>query len=228
MLDDAIAYPRRDEDEWLRTTLVGGLALVLGFVPVLPELVLGGYYARLLSTPESETPPRFEDWEDLLIDGLRLFVVSLVYTLVPAFLLGLLGAMFAAVVGIGALTLPVEPGSGAARSLGAVVFLAVVFLWVVALVLGLVAAYVAPAAAALAARDESLGAGFDFGRVRRVVGSGDYAGAWLRALLVVAVGSLVGGALVIVFFLGLFVVFYATVVATRLLAVGVDRALTTG
>lgn len=82
MLEDALSYPRRD-DSW-RTVVIGGLLTCFGFL-LLPLFVVYGYGVHVLRSSalgEAEAPP-FDDWSDLLVDGLKAFAISLAYGFVP-------------------------------------------------------------------------------------------------------------------------------------------------
>ena len=84
-----LAYPFRDP-KWGNKLLVGSAVLLAGFiVPVVPGLFVMGYFARLLRQVIVDGEwrlPEWDDWGQMLTDGLKLFAVSLVYSL-PAIVL---------------------------------------------------------------------------------------------------------------------------------------------
>ncbi len=84
-----LAYPFRDP-RWGSKLLVGSAVMLAGFiVPVVPGLFLMGYFARILRQAIAGGEwrlPEWDEWGQMLTDGLKLFGVSLVYSL-PAIVL---------------------------------------------------------------------------------------------------------------------------------------------
>lgn len=96
-LQNLLAFPFRDEEARKRF-LIASLVGMAGFViPILPWLALYGYAARMMRQviDENREPsmPEWTDWNELLIDGLRFFVLRLVLV-IPIFLLLFLGFAF--------------------------------------------------------------------------------------------------------------------------------------
>ena len=211
MIQDALGYLRTDDD-WTRTVLIGGILSLLG-VLIVPTILVGGYLVRVLrrTMHGDDRPPAFDEWETLLIDGAKAFAITLAYGLVPA-------AVAAAVVAGGLLSFSVVGGSGAGGATAGGVGVAVVVVGsLLALVLGLLAAYVVPAAIAAFAETDRIGSAFSIAALRPVLTSGTYATAWVTALAVIIGAGLIAGALnaipVIGFVIGGFVGFYAAVTA---------------
>jgi len=206
MIEEAIDYPRSGDDA-LTKILVGG---VLGMLSVLvvPAFLLLGYYVRVLRSVEAdvETPPAFEEWGDLLVDGLKAFAIGLVYAIVPLVVIAITagGTIAAAVAG------DVPPGAFAGAFLG---FAVGGLLWLVAM-------YVIPAALASFASEGRVGAAFDWSVLRPVLLHGRYATGWLVALVFFVVAGVVVGILNVVpplgFVVGAFVNFYVGVAAAYL------------
>ena len=221
MLSDALSFPRQSED-WLPTLLVGGILVLLSPL-ILPALVVQGYLVRVLgqAAENGQTPPSFTDWGGLLVDGLKLLVVNLVYGVVitvPAVLL--LGSLL---IAIPSAPVPVEPGSTPpAPSGGSGLGLLVVF----ALLAVLLLAYLLPAAFANLAIEGRLGAGFHLRTIAAGAFTTEYASAWLLALFVGFLGSLVGSLLTFVV-VGVFVLFYVQVVLYYLVGRGFAEGLAT-
>jgi MFS family permease len=222
MLSEAFAYPRRDDD-WLRTVLIGGVLLL--FSPLfLPALVVQGYLVRVLQGVVGgvEEPPVFEEWVEMLIDGVKLLVVQFVYGLVPT-VLAMVG-VFVAGVGVFVASEGGQPGGGVGAGVG--LFAVLVFL--LAFLFGLLAAYLTPAALANFAREDDLMAAFDVGTIREVVSSRAYFVAALYAIvasIVVAVASVLVAATIVGAILVPFVAFYGQVVTYHVLGRGFVRAL---
>lgn len=204
IISESINYLRNSNDV-ARTVLIGGLLSILSFL-LIPAFIVSGYLVRVLQrTMESnDEAPVFEDWERLLVDGLKAFAIAFVYGLVPAIVGFVLvgGGIMAAFSG------------DAGATIGGTSILLGVFL---SLALGLIAWYVIPAATANFAETGRLSDGFDIGALRPVLLSGTYATGWLLALGVIVLGGVVAGMLGVVpvvgALAGVFVTFYAAVAA---------------
>ncbi|KTG27223.1 DUF4013 domain-containing protein [Haloferax profundi] len=207
MISESINYLRNGED-WVKTVLIGGVLGLLSFL-IIPTFLVIGYLLRVVRATMrgDEEPPEFDEWGDMLVDGLKGFAIAFVYFLIPAIVALVFG--FAGLIGIVA-----GGGSDAAGAFGGIVTLLGLL---VAFVLSLAAAYLVPAALANYAETDRLGAGFDFGTLRPILTSGKYATAWLTAFVVLFAASLVVGILNVVpllgFVVGAFVTFYASVAA---------------
>ncbi|ELZ81624.1 hypothetical protein C454_08199 [Haloferax gibbonsii ATCC 33959] len=206
MLSESLNYLRNGED-WVKTVLIGGVLGLLSFL-IVPTFLVIGYLLRVVraTMKGDEVPPEFDDWGDMAIDGVKGFAIAFVYALVPAIIAGVFG--FAGIVGAAA------GGSDAAGALGGIVALVGLLL---AFVLGLLAAYLIPAALSNYAETDRMGAAFDFGTLRPILTSGKYATAWLTAFAVLFASSIVVGVLNVIpllgFVVGAFVTFYAAVAA---------------
>lgn len=214
MLGDAFDFVR-DSDDWVPTTFIGGLLSALSFL-ILPGLIVQGYLIRVLrdSVDGESEAPSFTRWGELLVDGLKVLLIGFAYSLivvVPVVLISL--------VVLGGASLGGD--SGGVRLFAS---LASVLLFLVAFALSLVVAYLLPAAMANFAVEGRLSAAFDFGTIRRVIFTGDYAIAWLVGLIVNVAGGLIGGALTILA-VGIFIVFLAQVLTFYVWGRGFAEAL---
>jgi hypothetical protein len=218
MIEDALHYPRADDD-WTRTVLIGGILSLLGAL-IVPTILVLGYLVRVLERTMhgDEHPPAFDEWGEMLVDGVKAFAITLAYGLVPAVLavVFVVGSIlpFTVVEGSSAGGAAASTAGTAAGGLGLVVLLVGGLL---TLATALVAAYVVPAAIAALAETGEITAGFSVSRLRPALLSGTYAVAWLWAFAVVVGAGLLAGALnaipIIGFVIGGFVGFYAAVVA---------------
>lgn len=222
MLGDALRFPFAGDDG-TKSLLLGGVMLLLGFL-VLPALVAQGYFVRVLraAVAGDDEAPAFDDWVDLLVDGLQLLVIALAYVIVPTMLL----MMVATVVLVGGAAYAADSPGVALGTLGVVGGLILAG----ALLLLLLAAYLLPAATANFARHDNIAAAFDLGTVVDAAFSTDYLVAAVLAFVVgVGVGilSLVLAVLTFGLFLFLlaFVQFYVQVVVYHLFGRGFARAL---
>lgn len=214
MLDKAINYPR-NSDEALMTIIIGGLLTLFSFLLV-PLLPLYGYLMNVLRSgmDHGEEPPVFGDWNDLFVEGAKVFVISLAYFLIPL-------VIFTVTVG-GAAISTLSGNAGAGTVLGALAG------FTVASLVSLVFYYVLPAALANFARSGDIGSAFAFGELRPVLFSGSYARGWLLALGVIIVAGIVTSLLNVVpllgFVAGMFVTFYAVVAAFYIYGQAFDDA----
>jgi hypothetical protein len=202
--EDAINYPRSGDDP-LPAILIGGILTMLGMF-VLPLVVVLGYLMQVLAAAigDDSEPPRFEDWGQLLFDGVKAFAIGFIYLLIPTVVFGVsVGGLVLEAVLTGDVTVGTVAGSLAGFAISGL--------------LALLAWYVIPAALANAADTGRFAAGFAFGDIRPVMFSGGYATAWLLALVLFVVGGAIVGFLGAIpplgFVVGGFVFFYLDVVA---------------
>jgi len=214
MIQQSLQYLRNDEEQWVKTVLIGGILSLLGFL-IIPSFLVLGYLVRVVrgTMHDDEQPPVFDEWGDLFVDGIKAFVVAFVYGLIPA-------VIAAVVIGGSALSFVVGGGSESASLVG----LGMAGLLVgglLAFVLSLLAAYVIPAAVAAFAETDQLGAAFSVGELRPVLTSGTYATAWAYGIALIIAAGLIAGALnavpVIGTVIGGFIAFYAAVAAYYLI-----------
>lgn len=96
----SFTYMFRQRD-WIGKVLVGGLLLL---VPILGWLLVSGYIVRVVRNAAhlSEQLPEWNDWGELLRDGLILFVGGLIYGVPGALLsrMGDFGGFFSSIWGI--------------------------------------------------------------------------------------------------------------------------------
>jgi hypothetical protein len=189
MIRDSLDY-LRTSDGWIRTVAIGGLLTLFG-VLVVPTILVAGYLVRVLRATMhgDDVPPAFDEWSDLASDGLRAFAIVFVYGVVPALLVALTAAAAVLVAG---------PGPRSGLVVGTVTAVG----GLVALALGLLSAYVIPAALANYAERGTVRAGFAVDDLRPVLTSGTYAMAWVAGAVVVLGGVLAAGLLNVVPVLG--------------------------
>jgi hypothetical protein len=213
MIEASLNY-LRESDDAVVTLLIGGV-LLLASPLLIPAFAVLGYVVRVLrrTADGDDEPPVFDAWGELLVDGLKAFVVAFVYSLLP------LGVV-AVAAGLSIGTLAVVPGGETAGVGTVVVGLIVLVAGLVSLLLSLVGLYVTPAALAAVADSGRVGDGFALGTLWGVISKRAYATGWLTAAVVVLAGSLAVGVLSVVPILGtiagLFVQFYALVAAAAI------------
>lgn len=160
---------------------------ILGIITILSSLIIPGflllgYFLRIIksSIAGSSEPPQFDDWVGMFTDGLKVFVVLLIYSLIPTVLI---------LLGIWAALLPMlsVPGSGSllnpSVSVGLVggvaligIGLEILVSFIIAIALGNMAYY------------NELGAAFRLGEITgkiREIGGVDYF-IWYVVMLIIA------------------------------------------
>jgi hypothetical protein len=220
-LKAALWYPWNDGESG--TTLVAGGILTLLSPLVIPAFLVLGYLLGVVEAvlAGSDDPPPFEDWQTLLVDGVKATVVLLAYLVVPMAVATVLLAVIAGAVGFrfprGVFTLSSVTAIG-----GAAIIVALLLAGLLLLL-----AYLAPAALVHLARTRRLGAAFDVDDVRGLARADTYGSAWLLAVAVFAANAVV---LVILNAAGVgvilsgFLSFYAFVAMSSLYARGAGAA----
>src|SRR5262245_17443241 len=96
-LNDLVVFPLEDSEARKRF-LVGCLIYLAGFfIPILPWLITSGYNAIIIRQVLNGEKPHlvpWDNWEELLKDGARLFGIGLVYSIPLLILLINLFLMF--------------------------------------------------------------------------------------------------------------------------------------
>ncbi len=212
-IESAIRYPM-NRDDWITTIGIGGILTFLSFLLIPILFVYGLAVKAMRSTMEGDdVPPTFDDWEDLLIDGLKAGVIGLVYTIIPFLLFWL-------VVG-SALASAIFGGDEGIAAAIAGVFVG----FLVTAIVGLVFAYVASIGIVNFAREGTIGAGFDFDVIRQVATDGDYVIAFLIVIGISIGIGIVTSIPLIGWLIAPFLGFYGTLVYARLLSTGFQDAL---
>lgn len=224
MLEEALSYPQ-DDDDLVRPYLIGSVLLLVSFVVGLTVIPLYGYLLQVLDDGRTGERglPAFEDFETIVIDGLKLFVLNLLYTGIPGILLSVVGGLvfFLAVVSGVAVF---DGGSGGGSALFLVLLLVGGLVTLVALVLALVGSLLLPAALARMRVQDDFGAALDVREVFGVAKNVDYLVAILLAWVVGFGFSVVGGLLSVVL-VGLPVLLYGFMAVFHLYGQGYARAV---
>ncbi len=80
-IDDALTYPMEDDD-WTVTVLIGGGLSLLSFL-IVPAILVYGYLVQAIRkrADGATQPPGFEDWGELLVDGVKAWLIGIEYML---------------------------------------------------------------------------------------------------------------------------------------------------
>jgi hypothetical protein len=175
-----------EDDAWLTKILIAAAIILLGvlfswllLIPaILAAALINGYMVEIIRKVVGgnlDELPEWDNWGDLIVDGLKVIVIQLVYAL-PAIILSV------------CLAIPMAAISDNAEGLS--VFLSVVLscfliLWAI------VVSIVLPAATAVFAATNDLGAAFRFGEVFALVR--DNLSTYLITFIMSWVASFLGG-----------------------------------
>jgi len=247
-IEAAVKYPMNDEEEWVKTTLIGGGIVMFSFglifvtymiafltfgigAVLLPFAVIGavlisaavlGYVIEVMrrTIRGDDTPPRFSDVGELVKDGLYGTAIGFIYQLPLIVLGGVMATLMFVMYGASAFF-----ESDAAFAGTTILFflgfgLGSLFLVVYSLGVG----YLLPASLCAYAHRGTISAAFDYDRIKRVALSKEYAVAFVVALGINLVASQVMQFLMIVL-VGFFLQFYVAVVYGRIISEGYADAL---
>lgn len=221
-IESAVKFPMEDDD-WIVTTLIGGLIYVASIF-FFPVFLVNGYFVKVAreAMEGSAEPPAFENWGELFVDGIKAFVIVTVYQIIPL-------AVFA-VVGGGSIVAMLS-GSEAGAGVG---LLGLLGAFAIYGVLALVFGYFGLAGLMNFVATGSVGAGFDVGTIIDVATDRDWLTAWAYVIGINIAFSVVFGvigAIPIVNFLLLFAApfasFYLGVVMYRIWGQGFVAATRT-
>lgn len=219
-VESLVTYPM-ESDDWIITVAIGGVMSIFSFL-IVPWFLIAGYMIRAIRAgmEGADEPPVFDEWGELLKEGVVASVIGFVYQLIPL-------AVF--VVFVGGSFLALLTGSEAGAGIGFFGLLGGMFLW---WILSLVFGYVGLAGIANYAKEGTIGAGFDFGTITQVATTGDYVMAWVYVIVLNVVVGIVVGLLNIIPFLGAivgaFIGFYALIIASWLWGDGFASATNAG
>ncbi|UPM42023.1 DUF4013 domain-containing protein [Halocatena salina] len=196
MIGDAIKYPTQ-HDDWIKIILIGGGLYVFSMIPLIGMiggLLLSGYYVRTLraAAMEEETPPVFDEWTEMLIDGITYVGIALVYLLIPTILSVIL--------------LLIAGGDSLVGLL-------------MTAVLVLVAVYLLPVALTNFAVTDSVDKAFDLSTISDAAFTSEYFTAVVLAVVVGFALSLIG-TISILLLVGILIIFYMNVVVHYILGKG--------
>ena len=189
-LGRALDHPFKDKD-WPAKMLIGA---GIGLVPIL-NFALNGYSLEVLRNTEHGQDVPLPKWDDLgkhFIEGAKLFVVQLIYSipiLAMVFVLMIIGLG----VGLGAERM----SSGVRDTVTSGFAIATIALSCLAFLFGLVIAFLTPAMYIQVARTGTIGAAFRFNEMMALVqrNVGDYI---VVVLAPVIVGVVLGGVLSVI------------------------------
>lgn len=198
IVSDSIKYPASD----LKKLIILGLMFLTSFLIVPIFLAMGyGFRALKASIAGAEDLPEFDEWGEMLVDGLKVFVVQFVYFLIPALII-IIGswasiAALAAASTTGTMTDP--------TAFIGIISGTVLIGGIVAIILGLISTI---ALANMAYNDSELGAAFRFSEIMNIIsqiGWVDYIIWYIVIMIILMIISIISSLVMIIPILGFFV-----------------------
>ncbi len=185
LTSDAMKYPSQD---WKKVIILG--ILVLTSFLIVPAFLVMGYVFRALkwSIAGVDQLPDFDEWGEMFTDGLKIFVVELVYFIIP-FIIIFLGIW----VSIGSL---VALGASGNDLMPAAAFSALSLTWGL-LVMGLIVAVIfgvffTIGIANMAYYDSKIGAAFRFREILNIINAIGWVDYILWYIMMIILGMIMG------------------------------------
>jgi hypothetical protein len=182
IISDSIKYPTSD---WKKILILGFMFLI-SFLIVPIFLVMGyGFRALKASIAGSDELPEYDEWGEMFVDGLKVFVVEFVYFLIPALII-IIGswAAFAAMFA-GASTGTVTDPTAFIGIISGTVLIG----GIIAIILGLVATI---ALANMAYNDSELGAAFRFGEIMNIISQIGWVDYIIWYVVIIIISMIIG------------------------------------
>jgi hypothetical protein len=162
VVGDAVRYPSQD---WKKVIILG-VFFILSYV-IIGILFWPGYVLRALKATlaGSDELPEFGDWGEMVVDSLKVIVVSIVYSIIPAIVIfiGIIGSI-ASINSIGSLVSP----AAVFGLIGGITLVGIILEIIFGLLLLI-------AIANMALYDSELGAAFRIGEILDLIKSIGYA-----------------------------------------------------
>ena len=169
MADYGVAIKRPFQD--VKKLIIGSF---LNIIPIV-NLIATGYVLQAAKNTMNKKNelPEWEDWVNLFITGISAAAIGLIYAL---------PGLIALFIGIGSLIFGIFMGSVSATDAASIIAAGGIPI-VIALILMLAAAFIAPMAIMRFVDKGEFSAAFAFGEVTQKAFTGSYAGAWLIMLV---------------------------------------------
>jgi len=194
IISDSLSYPSQD---W-KKVLILGILFLISFL-IIPAFLVMGYFFRVLkgSIAGFDELPDFDEWGEMLIDGLKIFVVQFVYFLIPAIII-LIG-VWASIASISVTEAGNLTNPGLVFGLmGGTAIIGIIL----AIILGLIASI---AIANMALNNGEFGAAFRFSEILEkiaMIGWGKYIVWYIVMIIIGLIGGFIAGILNIIPFIG--------------------------
>lgn len=195
---NALKYPMKD----MKKVFILGILTILSSL-IIPGFLLLGYLYKIMesSMEDSSELPQFNEWMLMFVNGLKVFVVLFIYSLVPGILI-LLGTWTA--------LLPMLSMPGAGSLLDPTISLGLVSgIAFIGIGLQIVVSFLIPIALANMVKNDALSAAFRFGEIIakiRKIGGVDYLIWYIIMVIIIWVVYFVSFFLVFPLIIGIIIV----------------------
>lgn len=183
IVSDSIKYP---SSNWGKVLILG--VIMIASILIVPIFLVYGYVFRIIKATLAgvDELPDFDEIGDMFVDGLKIFVVAIVYA-IPVYIIALiLNLIIGASMNVTSTTTSLDPTMFWGLIAGNIVFL------IVALIIGLVEVI---AIANMAYNDGELGAAFRFSDIMNIIatiGWGKYIATYIVIAIIGAIGFFIG------------------------------------
>lgn len=178
-----------------KKVLTLGILTITSFL-IIPGFLVLGYLFKILkeSLNGSDNLPEFNEWSKIFIDGLKVFFVLFVYSIIPAALIG---------VGIRNSILPLINTQGTGPLIQSTLSLGILSgLTIIGILLGILVSFVIAVALANMAYQNKLDAAFRFGEIFKRIGKigwVDYIIWYIVMILVAIIVYFISSTLILIF-----------------------------
>lgn len=194
---DALKYPLKD----FKKVVILGILTILSSLLIPGFLVLGYFFKVIKSSNDSSELPDFNEWITMFIDGLKVFTVLFIYSILPAILI--LMGMWVAL-----LPMLTVPGEGSLLNPHTSISL-VSGIALIGILLQIMISFIIPIALVNMAFKNDLSAAFRLKEVYvkiKEIGGVDYLIWYVIMLIIIGLLSYISFILIFPFFIGLIIV----------------------
>ncbi|WGI16943.1 DUF4013 domain-containing protein [Methanonatronarchaeum sp. AMET-Sl] len=212
MLMEALKYPIK-EDKGLINILIGGLLLILSFL-LIPAFIVIGYLIKVgaETSKGSDKLIEFGEWINLLVTGFVGWIITIIYSIIPFLIWGLIAFVLIGVLGLG----------GDSAFVAGIGVLGFIVLWLLGLLIGILIYYTVPAALINYGRESSFKAAFRLSQLKEIWMTREYFTAALLPIFLMIIQYIVItilGFTIIGLILVPFVAFYFHLVIIRIFGI---------
>ncbi len=198
-IEEEIKFPTKDS-EWIVKVLIGG---ILGIIPII-NFIEYGYILKVMKGAIDGNPgmPKWDDWGNLFINGLIVFIIWLIYLIIPILIISVSASGIMAAALSGNMNLIAGMIAGAIGGI------------LIGLLLALVLGFLVPMAMAMYTKENSFGAAFRIGEVVSRIKSvfADYIIVYIVLLVLLFVLALLNSIPILGFLIWIFGTFYVSAV----------------
>lgn len=198
-----IKFPMEDKD-WIMKIIIGG---VLSIIPIV-NFISSGYQLKVMKNAINKKPgmPEWKGFIDLFVKGLIIFVIALLFMIVPLIIFGAIAGFGVISVIMGDLTNPYN------------IVLAILPALFIGGILFLIIGFVLPMAIAMYAKSDNFSDAFKFSEILNRIKS--IFGEYLVSYIVIVIFGIILGLIMLIpligWIIGFFGTFYLGVVALNM------------